>query len=65
MFVQLAKKKAAESMLEKMMKAYPNGIAKVGKPVTSQRLRHKTKSVAPRKKPRNLAKVKRKMLTND
>jgi len=52
---KLAKKKASELMLDEMKKIHLNGMVRCGE-TNPPRLRPKSKSVAPRKKPRNLVK---------
>lgn len=59
MNLQLAKKKAAEIMIDELKKMYPNGIPRSceGNQLTPHRVRSKPKQSISRKKPRNLVKV--------
>jgi hypothetical protein len=55
----VAKRKAAEIMIDELKKVHPNGVLRPleGNTVSPPRIRVKNKSTIARKKPRNLVKV--------
>ena len=55
----MAKRKAAEILLDELKKVNPNGVPRTveGNNVSPPRIRVKNKSTIARKKPRNLVKV--------